>query len=91
MAERARMTAAQLADKLMSDEHADVLWESVAWMARELMEADVSAQIGAELGERGLERTTQRTATGPATGTPGSAASSWPSPSCARAPTSRRS
>jgi transposase-like protein len=48
MAERARMTAAQLADKLMSDEHADVLAESVAWMARELMEADVSAQIGAE-------------------------------------------
>ena len=60
MAERARMTAAQLADKLMSDEHADVLRESVAWMARELMEADVSAQIGAELGERSLERTTQR-------------------------------
>ena len=60
MAERARMTAAQLADKLMSDEHADVLGESVAWMARELMEADVSAQIGAELGERSLERITQR-------------------------------
>src|SRR5678815_1235599 len=59
MAERARMTAAQLADKLMSDEHADVLCESVAWMARELMEADVSAQIGAEVGERRLERTTQ--------------------------------
>jgi putative transposase len=60
MAERARMTAAQLADKLMSDDHADVLRESVAWMARELMEADVSAQIGAELGERSLERTTHR-------------------------------
>ena len=60
MAERARMTAAKLADKLMSDEHADVLRESVAWMARELMEADVSAQIGAELGERSLERITQR-------------------------------
>jgi putative transposase len=60
MAERARMTAAQLADKLLQDEHADVLRESVAWMARELMEADVSAQIGAELGERSLERTTHR-------------------------------
>jgi transposase-like protein len=58
MAERARMTAAELADKLLADEHADVLRESVAWMARELMEADVSAQIGAELGERSLERTT---------------------------------
>jgi putative transposase len=60
MAERARMTAAQLADKLLQDEHADVLRESVAWMARELMEADVCAQIGAELGERSLERTTHR-------------------------------
>ena len=49
-------------------------------MARELMEADVSAQIGAELGERSLERTPTATATGPATGTPGSARSSWPSP-----------
>ena len=56
----ARMTAADLVDKLLSDEHADVLCERVAWMARELMEADVSAQIGAELGERSLERTTQR-------------------------------
>jgi putative transposase len=60
MAERARMTAAQLADKLLQDEHADVLLASVAWMARELMEADASAQIGAELGERSLERTTHR-------------------------------
>ena len=60
MAERPRMTAAQLADKLLSDEHADVLLESVAWMARELMEADVSGKIGAELGERSLERTTHR-------------------------------
>jgi hypothetical protein len=91
MAERARMTAAQLADKLMSDEHADVLRESVAWMARELMEADVSAQIGAELGERSLERTTQRNGYRSRDWEPGSAASSWPSPSCARAPTSRRS
>jgi putative transposase len=60
MAERARMTAAQLADKLMSDEHADVLRESVAWMARELMEAEVASKIGAELGERSLERITHR-------------------------------
>ena len=52
MAERARMTAAQLADKLLASEHADVLRESVAWMAAQLMEADVSGQIGAELGER---------------------------------------
>jgi putative transposase len=60
MAERPRMTAAQLADKLMSLEHADVLLESVAWMARELMEAEVSAKIGAELGERTPDRATHR-------------------------------
>jgi transposase-like protein len=90
MAEGARMTAGQLADKLMSDEHADVLWESVAWMARELMEAVVSAQIGAELGERSLERPTQRN---------GYRSRDWDTrvgsielaiPSWARAPTSRR-
>jgi putative transposase len=60
MAEGPRMTAAQLADKLLQDEHADVLRDSVAWMARELMEADVSNKIGAEHGERSLERTTHR-------------------------------
>jgi hypothetical protein len=60
MAEMARMTAAQLADKLLSSEHADVLRESVAWMLAELMEAEVAAQIGAELGERTPERLTHR-------------------------------
>ncbi len=51
MPEGPRMTAAQLADKLR---------KSVAWMAHQLMEADVSGKIGAELGERSLERTTHR-------------------------------
>src|SRR5215207_6897169 len=60
MAEGPRMTAAQPADKLLQDEHADVLRESVAWMAAQLMNAEVSARIGAELGERSLERTTHR-------------------------------
>ena len=60
MAEGPRMTAAQLADKLLQDEHADVLRESVAWMAAQLMNAEVSSRIGAELGERSLERTTHR-------------------------------
>jgi putative transposase len=49
MADRPRMTAAQLATKLLVDEHPDVLRESAAWMAAELMEAEVAAQIGAEL------------------------------------------
>jgi putative transposase len=60
MAEGHRMTAAQLADKLLGDEHADVLRDSVAWMAAQLMDAEVAGRIGAELGERSPERTTHR-------------------------------
>jgi putative transposase len=60
MADRPRMTAAQLANKLLVDEHPDVLRESAAWMAAELMEAEVAAQIGAELGERTPERVAHR-------------------------------
>ena len=44
------MTAAQLADKLLANEHADVLRESVVWIVAELMDAEVAAQIGAEHG-----------------------------------------
>ena len=60
MAEGPRMTAAQVADKLLASEHADVLHESVASMAAELMEAEVAAQIGAELGQRTPDRVAQR-------------------------------
>ena len=60
MAEDRRMTAAQVVDKLMGSEHADVVRESVAWVVAELMEAEVAGQIGAELGEVSPERVTQR-------------------------------
>ncbi len=60
MAEDRRMTAAQVVDKLMGSEHADVVRESVAWLVGELMEAEVAAQIGAELGEVSPERVTHR-------------------------------
>ena len=40
MAEGHRMTAADLVDKLMADEHADVLRDSVAWLVEELMNAE---------------------------------------------------
>src|SRR5215213_9156006 len=60
MAEGPRMTAAQIADKLLASEHADVLRQSVAWMVAELMEAEVTAQIGAELGQRTPDRVAQR-------------------------------
>src|SRR5512132_4237003 len=40
------------ARKVLVDEHADVLRESVEWLARQLMEVEVSELIGAEHGER---------------------------------------
>jgi putative transposase len=61
MADRPRMTAAQLVDKLLASEHADVLRESIAWLVAELMDAEVATLVGAELGERAPDRrTTQR-------------------------------
>jgi putative transposase len=56
MAEGHRMTAADLVDKLMADEHADVLRDSVAWLVTQLMEAEVGALAGAGLGERAPDR-----------------------------------
>jgi putative transposase len=52
MAEGQRMTAEEVVAKLMSDEHADLLRESLRWMVEQLMEVEVSELIGAELGER---------------------------------------
>jgi putative transposase len=60
MAESTRMTAAEVVDKLMGEEHRDVVRESVAWLCRELIEAEVSAQIGAAHGEVAPERVAQR-------------------------------
>lgn len=61
MAEGQRMTAADVVEKVLHSEHADFLREAVALVARELMEAEVSAEIGADLGEVAPEaRTTHR-------------------------------
>ena len=60
MAEGQRMTAEEVVAKLMSDEHADVLRESLCWMVGQLMEVEVSGLIGAELGERTPDRATHR-------------------------------
>jgi putative transposase len=56
MAEGHGMTAADLVDKLLADEHADVLRDSVAWLVTQLMEAEVGARTGVELGERAPDR-----------------------------------
>jgi putative transposase len=60
MAERQRMTAEEVVAKLMSDEHADFLRESLRWMVEQLMEVEVSELIGAERGERTPDRATHR-------------------------------
>jgi transposase-like protein len=57
MAEGQRMTAAREAvEEMLRSEHADVLRESVAFMVRELIEAELAARIGAEHGERAPDR-----------------------------------
>jgi len=52
MAGQDRMTVEEVVRKVLRDEHADVIRESVMTIAREIMEAEVSELIGAELGER---------------------------------------
>ena len=69
MAEERRMTAAQVVDKLMASEHADVVRESVAWVVTELMEAEVAGQIGADIprcvfGSRNRRALRERRASG---------------------------
>ncbi|MCA1698480.1 MAG: IS256 family transposase [Actinobacteria bacterium] len=61
MAERDRMTIEQVVRKVMAEEHADVLRESLGLLARELMESEVTDLIGACHGERNPDqRMTQR-------------------------------
>jgi putative transposase len=60
MAERHRMTADEVVAKLMSDEHADFLRESLRWVVEQLMETEVSELVGAAWGERTEDRATHR-------------------------------
>src|SRR5436190_12075737 len=46
------MTTEEVVRKVLLDEHADVLRESLKLLVRELMEIEVSELVGAELGER---------------------------------------
>src|SRR3954464_12244204 len=52
MAGEERVTVEEVVRKVLGDEHADVIRESVKAVARELMEAEVAELFGAELGER---------------------------------------
>jgi putative transposase len=60
MAGADRMQVEEVVRKVLVDEHADVLRESVQWLARQLMEVEVSELIGAERGERTEDRATHR-------------------------------
>ncbi len=60
MAGAERMTIEEVVRKVLRDEHADVIRESVRVVAQEMMEAEVSDLIGAKLGERSEDRATHR-------------------------------
>ena len=58
--QQSRMTIEEVVRKVLRDEHADVIRESVRAVAQEIMEAEVSGLIGAERGERTEDRATHR-------------------------------
>jgi putative transposase len=60
MAESQRMTIDEVVAKLLSEEHVDLVRESLAWVVAQLMEAEVTDLVGAELGERTPDRATHR-------------------------------
>src|SRR3954465_8311472 len=60
MAGADRMQVEEVVRKVLVDEHADVLRESVRWLAGQLMEVEVCELIGAERGERTEDRATHR-------------------------------
>ena len=61
MAGKERMAIEEVVRKVLMEDHADVVRESVRWVVQRLMESEVSELIGAELGERRPEdRATHR-------------------------------
>lgn len=60
MAEGQRMTAADVVAKVMAGEHGDFVRDAVALIARELMEAEITAEVGAAHGESSPERVAHR-------------------------------
>jgi len=60
MAGKDSMAIEEVVRKVLVDEHADVLRESVRFMAQQLMEVEVSELVGAERGERTEDRATHR-------------------------------
>ena len=65
MAGADRMAIEEVVRKVLVDEHADVLRESVRWLAQRLMEVEVSELIGAQArrAHRGPRHAPQRLST----------------------------
>ena len=49
MADTHNLSADELVRKVLTDEHADLVREAVAFLCHQIMEAEVTAQIGAGL------------------------------------------
>jgi putative transposase len=60
MAVSERMTVADVVANVLAGEHGDFVRGAVALVARELMEAEITAEVGAARGEVSAERTTHR-------------------------------
>ena len=60
MADAPTMSAQQLVRKVLTDEHADLLREGVAFLLGEIMEYEVAEKTGAGYLERSDERVNQR-------------------------------
>ena len=88
-----RMTIEEVVRKVLVEDHADVIRESVRWVAEQMMESEVSELVGAELGERrpgGSSDPSQRVSSAGG-GIPGLGRLSCRSPSSGRTVISRRS
>jgi putative transposase len=46
-----RMTIEEVVRRVLLEDHADVVRESVRWVAQQMMESEVTELVGAELGE----------------------------------------
>ena len=74
----------ELVRKLMGDEHADILRETLSWFVRELMEAEVSSQSVPACTSEAPSAPRTATATARESGAPVPARSSWPFPAAGR-------
>jgi putative transposase len=88
MAGADRMAIEEIVRRLLIDEQADVVRESVRFVAQQLIECEVSELIGAERGQRSEDRATRRNGYRPRRWDSARGSSSCRSRSCAAARTS---